>query len=134
MKKNITNKTRFGFTLIEVVIVLAIGALIILVVLNAVNSARRNQRDSTRRTEASQIAAALESYAANNDQQYPNDLTALSSYESELITKYNTGAAAGDCATTEAGDYDIVYNRLTPYSYELSVCLENEANPVSIQD
>ncbi|MEX0749093.1 MAG: type II secretion system protein [Candidatus Saccharimonadales bacterium] len=128
-------KNSRGFTLIEVVIVLAIGALIILVVLNAISSAQRNQRDSTRRQEASQIAAALESYSANNGGEYPANTAVIDEIDDYLPElegdvggfKYTRiGAFDADACSTEDGDtYQITYSRSDGgRSYDLGVCLE----------
>lgn len=128
-------KNSRGFTLIEVVIVLAIGALIILVVLNAISSAQRNQRDSTRRQEASQVAAALEQYASNNGGEYPANATMISAIDDYLPElegsvggfKYERAGAfgAGACSTSDGDTYQLTYTRSTGgRSYDLGVCLE----------
>ena len=54
-----------GFTLIEVVLVLAIGALIILLALLAFGGASRARRDTARTDAAGVFASALEQYASN---------------------------------------------------------------------
>lgn len=68
--KSLRNKEQ-GFTLIEIVIVMAIAAGLILVVLLAVGGAQRSKRDTQRRNDGTAFAAALESYAANNQGNYP---------------------------------------------------------------
>lgn len=70
--KQITKK-QGGFTLIEVVLVLAIGALIILMALLAFNGASRSRRDTARANLAGQIQAAVEQSAANTGGTYPDD-------------------------------------------------------------
>lgn len=118
-----------AFTLIEVVIVLAIGALIILVVLQAVTSAQRNQRNSARRSEASRISSALESYAANNNGTYPADTdfgTFLNNYEPDLAAKgwVRQGAVNTTCGTQDSTSYQLLYTRVNTRDYQLKVCLE----------
>ena len=73
--KKIINKEG-GFTLIEVVLVLAIGALIILMALLAFNGAQRSRRNTARTDAAGQMVAALEQAAANNGGQYPANVSA----------------------------------------------------------
>lgn len=73
MKKII--KKQDGFTLIEVVLVLAIGALIILMALLAFNGASKSRRDTARTNAAGQFAASLEQYASNTSGSYPTSLT-----------------------------------------------------------
>ena len=60
-----------GFTIIEVVLVLAIAGLIFLVVFLALPQLQRSQRDSQRRSDAGRLLTALETYASNNNGTYP---------------------------------------------------------------
>lgn len=55
-----------GFTLIEVVIVLAIAALIMVIVFLGVQGAQRAQRDSKAKEQAARTLAALEQFASNS--------------------------------------------------------------------
>ncbi len=59
-----------GFTLIEIVLVLAIAALIMLIVFLAVGGAQRTRRDAARKNNAGRILSAMESYASNNNGTY----------------------------------------------------------------
>ncbi|HIA92333.1 TPA: type II secretion system protein [Candidatus Saccharibacteria bacterium] len=130
------NKDSKGFTLIEIVIVLAIGALIILVVIQAVGAARRSQRDSARKSEAGRIAAIMEQYAANNNGLYPANTgangvdAALDDYDATLGTKYTftTGSnPATQCpATVTSNTFVMLYQRgAGGRSYGLRACLES---------
>ncbi len=134
-----------GFTLIEVVIVLAIAALIIVVVLNAVASAQKSQRDTTRKTEAARISALMEQYAGNNSGNYPavavgNDFATgasnvpLGSYDLNLANKYSNIAVSGTCPAQNAGDFNVMYTPTlaAQTTYTLSVCLESTTVPVTI--
>lgn len=58
MLKNIKNNQK-GFTIIEVLIVLAIAGLIMLIVFLAIPQLQRNQRNNARNGEASRIATAV---------------------------------------------------------------------------
>ena len=60
-----------GFTIIEVMIVLAIAGLIILIVLLAVPALQRNGRNTAIKNDASAIAAAISEYESNNDGAIP---------------------------------------------------------------
>jgi prepilin-type N-terminal cleavage/methylation domain-containing protein len=60
-----------GFTLIEIVIVLAIAGLIFVIVFLAVQQAQKARRDTQRRADASRYLAAAEQYAGNNNGDYP---------------------------------------------------------------
>ena len=63
-KQNI--KSKKGFTIIEVVLVLAIAGLIFLMVFVALPALQRSQRDSQRRQDYSNLQAAVISSAVNN--------------------------------------------------------------------
>jgi len=56
-----------GFTIIEVLIVLAIAGLIMLIVFLAVPALQRNQRNNARNSEASRISAAATECLANRN-------------------------------------------------------------------
>ncbi len=66
MYKNLKNKTE-GFTIIEVLIVLAIAGLILLVVFLAVPALQRNSRNTQRNSDASRVAAAVNNWVSNNN-------------------------------------------------------------------
>ena len=55
-----------GFTIIEVVLVLAIAGLIMMVVFITVPSVQRGQRDATRKEDISTLLAAVKKYQTNN--------------------------------------------------------------------
>ncbi|MFZ1258036.1 MAG: prepilin-type N-terminal cleavage/methylation domain-containing protein [Candidatus Saccharimonas sp.] len=55
-----------GFTIIEVVLVLAIAALIFLMVFIALPALQRSQRDTARKNDVSVIASAVSSWQGNN--------------------------------------------------------------------
>ncbi|QQS27067.1 type II secretion system protein [bacterium] len=60
-------KMKKGFTLIEIVIVLAIAALIMVVVFFAVQGAQREQRNTTRKDVANRVKAAMVTARGNNN-------------------------------------------------------------------
>jgi prepilin-type N-terminal cleavage/methylation domain-containing protein len=61
-----------GFTIIEVVLVLAIAGLIFLMVFIALPALQRNQRDTQRRDDASRFISQLQSYSTNNNGKIPD--------------------------------------------------------------
>jgi prepilin-type N-terminal cleavage/methylation domain-containing protein len=63
--------TKKGFTIIEVVLVLAIAGLIFLMVFIALPALQRNQRDTQRKNDLSRIQSAVNSYQANNKGKIP---------------------------------------------------------------
>ena len=70
MKKLISINKK-GFTIIEVVLVLAIAGLIFLMVFVALPALQRAQRDSHRKRNIQIVSSALENYKSNNRGMYP---------------------------------------------------------------
>ena len=65
VKQNI--KSKDGFTIIEVVLVLAIAGLIFLMVFIAWPALQRSQRDTQRRNDYSALSTAISNYIVNNN-------------------------------------------------------------------
>ena len=65
-KKANSQKTVAGFTIIEVVLVLAIAGLIFLMVFVALPALQRSQRDTQRRNDMSRVDTSLVQYQTNN--------------------------------------------------------------------
>ena len=74
-KENINSKK--GFTIIEVVLVLAIAGLIFLMVFVALPALQRSQRDTQRRQDYADFSAAISSYITNNNGRLPTTTTTL---------------------------------------------------------
>lgn len=70
-KNSSTNDINNGFTIIEVMIVLAIASLLMVVVLIAIPQLQRNQRNEARKNIAGRIVAEINAYAANNGGNIP---------------------------------------------------------------
>lgn len=64
-----------GFTIIEVVLVLAIAGLIFLMVFIALPALQRSQRDTQRRDDVSRFISQITTYATNNRGKIPDDTT-----------------------------------------------------------
>ena len=67
-------KRKRGFTIIEVVLVLAIAGLIFLMVFIGLPALQKSQRDKQRDSNISQILAALENYKKHNNGRYPGTI------------------------------------------------------------
>jgi prepilin-type N-terminal cleavage/methylation domain-containing protein len=91
MLKNRYNQENRGFTIIEVLIVIAIAGLIMGVVLVAIPQLQRNQRDSARQNVASRLSTELASYANNNDGRYPFAASGTHTL-ANFLSKYITGS------------------------------------------
>ncbi len=82
--KNTNGKN--GFTIIEVVLVLAIAGLIFLMVFIALPALQRNQRDTARKNDLSRVQTAINTAASNNRGTLPDfSTTAL---QTTFITRY----------------------------------------------
>lgn len=68
---NKARKQTEGFTIIEVLIVLAIAGLIMLIVFLAVPALQRNSRNTSRRSEAGRFAAAANEFVSNSNGAMP---------------------------------------------------------------
>ncbi len=64
-------KDNAGFTIIEVLIVLAIAGLILVVVLIAIPQLQRNQRNEQRRSVAARVTTEISNFAGNNNGDLP---------------------------------------------------------------
>ena len=73
LKQN--TKSKSGFTIIEVVLVLAIAGLIFLMVFVALPALQRSQRDTQRRNDYAALSTSVTSYMTNNNGKLPVDDT-----------------------------------------------------------
>lgn len=69
-----------GFTIIEVVLVLAIAALIFLMVFIALPALNRNARDQSRKTVQAKVVSSIGTYATNHRNQQFDHVTDLAPY------------------------------------------------------
>lgn len=67
------SKSKSGFTIIEVVLVLAIAGLIFLMVFLALPALQRSQRDTQRRDDLSGFSTQITNYQSNNRGKVPTD-------------------------------------------------------------
>ena len=101
-------KNKKGFTIIEVVLVLAIAGLIFLMVFIALPAMQRSQRDTQRKDDMARFNTALNNYQSNNNGKVPSDWSAFvnnylktgnDSFEDPDGSTYNVhfnGKASGD--------------------------------------
>ncbi len=83
-------KKKEGFTIIEVVLVLAIAGLIFLMVFVALPALQSSQRDTQRREDMGRLVTAITNYKANNRNKLPaattNDTVLIQNYLSNDFT------------------------------------------------
>lgn len=88
--KNQIKKQKTGFTIIEVVLVLAIAGLIFLMVFVALPALQRSQRDTQRRDDMARFSSQLSQYQANNNGAVP---TATKAGYDDFIANYLRAAS-----------------------------------------
>ena len=79
-------KSKKGFTIIEVVLVLAIAGLIFLMVFIALPALQRSQRDTQRRNDMSRFMSQLSSYQTNNSGKVPANQNAYTKFVTDYLT------------------------------------------------
>ena len=87
-----TNTNKKGFTIIEVVLVLAIAGLIFMMVFIALPALQRSQRDTQRSNDIARVQTALNQYQANNRGAIPKDKKAYIKGHETQITGANKPA------------------------------------------
>ena len=116
MKKKTLN-TKQGFTIIEVVLVLAIAGLIFLMVFVAFPALQRNQRDTQRRQDYANLSAAVITFATNSNGHFPTN-----SAEQDLLKSVgeDPGGKAYDIVTigelTTQADGSVAEGQIKIYS------------------
>lgn len=107
MFSKLHNKEK-GFTIIEVVLVLAIAGLIFLIVFLALPALQRSRRDTQRESDAGRVLAQLENYAGNNNGVYPtaNGAATVPNF-GDFITRYLPAAEYSD--PSSGSTYTFVY-------------------------
>lgn len=79
-----------GFTIIEVLIVLAIASLILVVVFLAIPQLIRMRQDAQRKRDAGAYVAALVQYASEHGGEYPYTTNGVTAYDNDGTNAYKT--------------------------------------------
>ena len=128
--KSLINRTG-GFTIIEVVLVLAIAGLIFLMIFIALPALQRGQRDTGRRNDVSTVVAAIGSYKANNKNSFANltSHTQLQSYIEGLTQYEPTNVYIGFITQTNPDAYSSV--NMQSYANSIYVFRDKECGTIS---
>ena len=104
-KYNINSKK--GFTIIEVVLVLAIAGLIFLMVFVALPALQRSQRDTQRRNDMSRVDTSLVQYQTNHSNQSSNlpDVSAASVWQAPSDNTFGSSGCGTSVACQFIRDY-----------------------------
>lgn len=124
-----------GFTIIEVLIVLAIAGLIMLIVFLAVPALQRNARNTSRRDDVSKLLGAVSEYIANNNGSLPATAASgdfkdaftgvypnLGFYTTATNITYTNNASAPASASSDPASLD----KVAVYNFE--TCSNNAAS------
>lgn len=104
-----SKQTEKGFTIIEVVLVLAIAGLIFLMVFVALPALQRSQRDTQRREDISRLMSQINSYQTNNNGNVPAATAAAISNSGAFADAY-LKRADGEFKDPQSGeDYTFSY-------------------------
>ncbi|OGL23834.1 hypothetical protein A2791_02930 [Candidatus Saccharibacteria bacterium RIFCSPHIGHO2_01_FULL_46_30] len=107
----VSKNKQSGFTIIEVVLVLAIAGLIFLMVFVALPTLQRNQRDTQRKQDMSRITTAVASYTQNNKGKLPENQAGWTAFRNSYLK------VDGDTfADPTFGDYTLSYNSPGDYN------------------
>jgi prepilin-type N-terminal cleavage/methylation domain-containing protein len=98
-----------GFTIIEVVLVLAIAGLIFLMVFIALPALQRNQRDTQRKNDISRVQTAIQNFQSNNRNKLP-------SFDAAFVSGYLT--TGGDSFADPNGNAYVFKNASNPTTFD----------------
>ncbi|KKW27607.1 MAG: General secretion pathway protein G [Parcubacteria group bacterium GW2011_GWB1_52_7] len=116
-----------GFTLIELVVVMAIVSTLTALATFNFNLARVRARDIQRKSELKQIQNALEIF--KNDQM-PQTYPTSADFATALIPAYMAKLPVDPKEKATAGSWmDYTYSQVTAATYTLEACLENSGDP-----
>ena len=110
MLKDIKKRTE-GFTIIEVLIVLAIAGLILLIVFLAVPALQRNSRNTQRKNDVQNILGGINEYVTNHTGQIPSSFI---DFKDNVKLGYYTGSSDVDYEVNQGGSGSA--NVLTVYT------------------
>lgn len=99
-----------GFTIIEVVLVLAIAGLIFLMVFIALPALQRGQRDAQRKNDLSRVATQITSYSSSTRGSVPTVNTLGTFVSKYLGAGASTTTAGSDYVDPGGGSYVVTYN------------------------
>lgn len=119
-----------GFTIIEVVLVLAVAGLIFLAVFVALPTLQRGQRDEQRRSDAARFVSQLTSYATNNNGSLPADSnvgTFLSNYMTSSTEGFKDPQTGNNYTVTVPGSTNSSPSTIGQFYYKRGATCNGES-------
>ena len=137
MNPQINESPRQGFTIIEVVLVLAIAGLIFLMVFIALPALQRSQRDTQRRDDLSRVSQALTQFSTNNNGKMPWQISGMNG--TKFIQQYLT-KGGDEFNDPNGGEYTITWasgtgsptNNLSAGTYSIRIYYNAKCNGESV--
>ena len=99
-----TNKNKKGFTIIEVVLVLAIAGLIFLMVFIALPALQRSQRNTQREDDLARVITAVNSFQSNNNGKVPFNSATTDASLATFVSRYIDSTCALDGTAIKCSD------------------------------
>lgn len=134
---NLKTTNKQGFTIIEVVLVLAIAGLIFLMVFLALPALQRSQRDSQRKSDMSRLVGALNDYKAANRGKIPDSSSTTNNWskfvDDYLIGRKGPGSNDRDTFIDPSGpkgNTDTTYVLVSDTNAELNGDFETHQNTI----
>jgi len=132
-KQNLEIDTQHGFTLVELMVVIATIALLASIILISLNNARIKGRDTRRISDIHQLTTALELYFNQNFGYPVQTVTAktipgafVGTFVSQLpVSPLPPDSATCAAAATGGINNDYLYTSATGATYSLTFCLGN---------
>ena len=134
--KQLTNSSDRGFTIIEVVLVLAIAGLIFLMVFIALPALQRGQRDAQRKEDLSRISVQMTNYLSSTRGAVPNSADSLGNFVRGFLKGSDNTTAGDDYKDPNGNNYTVRYQQIPKNPgeigyYSKSYCDVNAAEGVS---
>lgn len=128
---NMEQKSIEGFTLIEILIVIAIIGMIVGLLLPNFNQLRQEGRDQARKAGVKALVEALEMYKLNQSpSSYPANIPNLNTGDSWIdgeITYLNQ-TPVDPLYDTNEDKFKYIYVRTSPQTYYVGICLEDASD------
>ena len=110
--KKINHQSKEGFTIIEVVLVLAIAGLIFLMVFVALPALQRSTRDTQRRDDMARLITAVQNYQSANKNKIPTDFSKTGNFYQGYLLNAQGGGSTGATDTFDDPSTGENYNFL----------------------
>ncbi len=124
-----------GFTIIEVVLVLAIAGLIFLVVFLALPALQRGQRDTQRKNDAGRLVSQITAFSSNNQGALPTDWSATGSFYTSYLKsggqKFQDPSTGTDYTIVSATGVPASATNIPDETGEMAVFVNTKCDPAA---